>query len=86
MAGLQEDSSLVNLLNLGGDLGDLYVIDWDNPSRADRWLPLVEYIDDSCGGADTKGGRQPCTSLSTTTIWQRSRAAAAQEHGDDPCY
>jgi polyhydroxyalkanoate synthase len=44
MAGLQEDCSLVfNLLNLGGDL---YVVDWDNPSRADRWLPLVEYIHD----------------------------------------
>jgi len=38
MADLQEDRSLVrNLLNLGVDL---YVVDWGNPSRADRWLTL----------------------------------------------
>jgi polyhydroxyalkanoate synthase len=36
MADLQEDRSLVrNLLKLGVDL---YVVDWDSPSRADRWL------------------------------------------------
>ena len=34
MADLQEDRSLVrNLLKLGIDL---YVVDWGNPSRADR--------------------------------------------------
>ena len=43
MADLQEDRSLVrNLLNLGLDL---YVVDWGNPSRADRWLTLDDYID-----------------------------------------
>src|SRR5436305_12610877 len=43
MADLQEDRSLVrNLLNLGVDL---YVVDWGNPSRADRWLTLDDYID-----------------------------------------
>jgi polyhydroxyalkanoate synthase len=43
MADLQEDRSLVrNLLNLGIDL---YVVDWGNPSRADRWLTLDDYID-----------------------------------------
>jgi poly[(R)-3-hydroxyalkanoate] polymerase subunit PhaC len=43
MADLQEDRSLVrNLLNLGIDL---YVVDWGNPSRADRWLMLDDYID-----------------------------------------
>ena len=36
MADLQEDRSLVrNLLARGVDL---YVVDWGNPSRADRWL------------------------------------------------
>jgi polyhydroxyalkanoate synthase len=43
MADLQEDRSLVrNLLNLGVDL---YVVDWGNPSRADRWLTLDDYVD-----------------------------------------
>jgi polyhydroxyalkanoate synthase len=43
MADLQEDRSLVrNLLNLGVDL---YAVDWGNPSRADRWLTLDDYID-----------------------------------------
>ena len=43
MADLQEDRSLVrNLLNRGVDL---YVVDWGNPSRADRWLTLDDYID-----------------------------------------
>jgi polyhydroxyalkanoate synthase len=42
MTDLQEDRSLVrNLLNLGLDL---YVIDWGNPSRADRYLTLDDYI------------------------------------------
>ena len=43
MADLQEDRSLVrNLLELGVDL---YVVDWGNPTRADRWLTLDDYID-----------------------------------------
>ena len=43
MTDLQEDRSLVrNLLRLGLDL---YVVDWGNPSRADRWLTLDDYID-----------------------------------------
>ncbi|ACA15335.1 poly(R)-hydroxyalkanoic acid synthase, class III, PhaC subunit [Methylobacterium sp. 4-46] len=43
MADLQEDRSLVrNLLNLGVDL---YVVDWGNPSRADRFVTLDDYID-----------------------------------------
>jgi polyhydroxyalkanoate synthase len=42
MIDLQEDRSLVrNLLNLGLDL---YVVDWGNPSRADRYLTLDDYI------------------------------------------
>ena len=42
MTDLQEDRSLVrNLLNLGIDL---YVVDWGNPSRADRYLTLEDYI------------------------------------------
>src|SRR5580700_2253470 len=47
MADLQEDRSLVqNLLKLGIDL---YVVDWGNPSRADRWLTLDDYIDGYLG-------------------------------------
>ena len=47
MTDLQEDRSLIrNLLNLGVDL---YVVDWGNPSRADRWLTLDDYI---CGYLD----------------------------------
>jgi polyhydroxyalkanoate synthase len=42
MMDLQEDRSLVrNLLNLGVDL---YVVDWGNPSRADQFLTLDDYI------------------------------------------
>jgi polyhydroxyalkanoate synthase len=42
MTDLQEDRSLVrNLLNLGLDL---YVVDWGNPSRADRYQTLGDYI------------------------------------------
>ncbi|MFD0937632.1 class III poly(R)-hydroxyalkanoic acid synthase subunit PhaC [Methylobacterium trifolii] len=43
MADLQEDRSLVrNLLNLGLDL---YVVDWGNPSRADRYVSIDDYVD-----------------------------------------
>ncbi len=42
MVDLQEDRSLVrNLLGLGVDL---YVADWGDPSRADRWLTLDDYV------------------------------------------
>jgi polyhydroxyalkanoate synthase len=42
MTDLQPDRSLVrNLLDLGVDL---YVVDWGNPSRADRYLTLDDYI------------------------------------------
>ena len=43
MADLQEDRSLIrNLLNLGVDV---YAVDWGNPSRAERWLTLDDYVD-----------------------------------------
>ena len=43
MADLQEDRSLVrNLLKQGVDV---YVIDWGNPNRSDRYLSLEDYID-----------------------------------------
>ena len=49
MADLQEDRSLVrNLLAQGIDL---YAVDWGNPSRADRWLTIDDYVDgylDAC--------------------------------------
>jgi polyhydroxyalkanoate synthase len=42
MTDLQEDRSLVrNLLNLGVDL---YVVDWGNPTRADQYMTLADYI------------------------------------------
>ena len=48
MTDLQEDRSLVrNLLNLGLDL---YVVDWGNPSRADRYQTLADYILGYLGG------------------------------------
>jgi polyhydroxyalkanoate synthase subunit PhaC len=47
MADLQEDRSLVrNLLAQGVDL---YVVDWGNPTRSDRWLTLEDYIDGYIG-------------------------------------
>lgn len=47
MADLQEDRSLVrNLLKLGVDL---YVVDWGNPSRADRFVTLDDYIEGYLG-------------------------------------
>jgi polyhydroxyalkanoate synthase len=43
MADLQEDRSLIrNLLDRGLDV---YVVDWGNPGRSDRWLALDDYID-----------------------------------------
>ena len=47
MADLQEDRSLVR--NLLGQGVDLYVVDWGNPTRSDRWLTLEDYIDDYLG-------------------------------------
>lgn len=42
MTDLQEDRSLVrNLLNQGVDL---WVVDWGNASRADRWLTIDDYV------------------------------------------
>lgn len=43
MADLQEDRSLVrNLLNLGLDL---WVVDWGNPGRAERFVTIDDYVD-----------------------------------------
>lgn len=48
MTDLQDDRSLVrNLLNLGVDL---YVVDWGNPSRADRFPTLDDYVCGYLGG------------------------------------
>ena len=56
MTDLQEDRSLVrNLLNLGVDL---YVVDWGNPSRADRWLTLDDYILGYLDGCVTEVARR----------------------------
>jgi len=42
MIDLQEDRSLVR--NLLGDGIDVYVVDWGNPTRADQFLTLDDYI------------------------------------------
>jgi polyhydroxyalkanoate synthase len=44
MADLQEDRSLIR--NLLGQGVDLYAVDWGNPTRADRWLTLDDYVDE----------------------------------------
>ena len=47
MADLQDDRSLIrNLLAQGVDV---YVVDWGNPSRSDRWLTLEDYVDGYLG-------------------------------------
>ena len=43
MADLQEDRSLIRNLLLQGV--DLYVVDWGNPARGDRWLTIDDYVD-----------------------------------------
>jgi polyhydroxyalkanoate synthase len=43
MIDLQEDRSLVR--NLLADGIDVYVVDWGNPTRADQYLTLDDYID-----------------------------------------
>jgi polyhydroxyalkanoate synthase len=47
MTDLQEDRSLVR--NLLGQGVDLYVVDWGNPARGDRWLTLDDYIEGYLG-------------------------------------
>src|ERR687896_1998528 len=42
MTDLQEDRSLVR--NLLGQGIDLWVVDWGNASRADRWLTIDDYV------------------------------------------
>jgi polyhydroxyalkanoate synthase len=60
MTDLQEDRSLVrNMLNLGIDL---YVVDWGNPSRADRYLTLDDYILGYLDGCITEIARRSGTS------------------------
>ncbi|MBV9785380.1 MAG: class III poly(R)-hydroxyalkanoic acid synthase subunit PhaC [Acidisphaera sp.] len=59
MTDLQDDRSLVrNLLNLGVDL---YVVDWGNPSRADRYLTLDDYICSYLDACVTEVARQAGT-------------------------
>lgn len=48
MADLQPDRSLIrNLLAQGLTV---YVVDWGNPNRADRWLSFEDYVEDYLGG------------------------------------
>ena len=58
MTDLQDDRSLVqNLLRLGVDL---WVVDWGNPTRADRYLQLEDFdrreVMRSCAHALAPGG------------------------------
>ena len=48
MADLQEDRSLIrNLLAQGLDV---YVVDWGDPNRAERWVSFEDYVEDYLGG------------------------------------
>jgi len=59
MTDLQDDRSLVrNLLNLGVDL---YVVDWGNPSRADQYLTLDDYVCSYLDGCVREVARQART-------------------------
>ena len=59
MTDLQEDRSLVrNLLKQGVDL---WVMDWGNASRADRWLTVDDYVSgylDDCVSRDVRCRRR----------------------------
>jgi poly[(R)-3-hydroxyalkanoate] polymerase subunit PhaC len=49
MADLQEDRSLVrSLLSQGLDL---WLVDWGQPNRTERWLTIDDYVDDYLAGA-----------------------------------
>jgi polyhydroxyalkanoate synthase subunit PhaC len=76
MADLQEDRSLVrNLLGLGVDL---WVVDWGNPSRADRWLTLDDYIEGYLGDCvdeiRRRSGLATASSISGPAICRRRRS------------
>ena len=81
MADLQEDRSLVrNLLKLGVDL---YVVDWGNPTRADRWLTIDDYVDgylDECVDEIARAARhrpgQPARHLRGRRLHDLLRRAA----------
>ncbi len=47
MADLQEDRSLIRNLLMQGL--EVYVVDWGNPTRADRWLSFEDYVEDYLG-------------------------------------
>ena len=75
MADLQEDRSLIrNLLAQGVDL---YVVDWGNPTRGDRWLTIEDYVDGYLASASTSSARR--------TAWTRSRCSASAKAACSPC-
>ncbi len=48
MVDLQPDRSVVgNLLDAGVDV---YLVDWGNPNRSDRWLSFDDYVEEYLGG------------------------------------
>ena len=70
MADLQEDRSLVrNLLNQGVDL---YVVDWGNPTRADRWVTIDDYVD---------GYLAECVQVICERAWPRADQPARHLRG-----
>ena len=83
MTDLQEDRSLVrNLLNQGVDL---WVVDWGNASRADRWLTIDDYVSgylDDCVTAMLRRDRsrkgQPARDLRGRRVHTRLRRAGAR--------
>ena len=81
MADLQEDRSLVrNLLELGVDL---YVVDWGNPSRADRWLTIDDYVDGYL--ADCVARHRRARTASTRSTCSASAKAASSRPATRRC-
>jgi polyhydroxyalkanoate synthase subunit PhaC len=56
MADLQEDRSLVRSL-LGQGL-DLWLVDWGQPNRTERWLTIDDYVDDYIHAAVERVSRE----------------------------
>jgi hypothetical protein len=75
MADLQEDRSLIrNLLAQGIDL---YVVDWGNPTRTDRWLTIDDFVD---GYLD-----EWSSSFAARTAWTGSICSAFAKAACSPC-
>ena len=91
MTDLQEDRSLIrNLLKQGVDV---WVVDWGNASRADRWLTIDDYVlgylDDCVAAMRRETGADAVNLLGhlrgrcVRAGLRRTRAGAGEEPGAD---